>query len=168
MSVPIHPEKPVDYANFRSLDDAKWIRRSCGIRVQRRQKIGSGISLSGTVDAYQQMRTIHAVISARLRSDGLTLQAQYQFMRDQNFFSALSSGVAVHLGSTTPPSTERTIEGYDTIDPDLPEDDGGDPPVATPFYNKGLRVDNWSCQDHGDGTSTVTVSLTQTSEWADE
>jgi len=152
MSVPIHPEKPVDYANFRSLDDAKWIRRSCGVRVQRRQKIGSS--------AYQQMRTIHAVMSARLRSDGLTLQAQYQFMRDQNFFDALSSGVAVHIGSTTPPSTERTVEGYDTIDLDLPED--------APFYNKGLRVDNWSCQDHGDGTSTVTVSLTQTSEWADE
>ena len=161
MAVPIHPEKPIDYANFRSLDNAKWIRRSCGIRVQRRLQAGKD-------SAYQQMRTIHAVMSARVRSDGLTLESQYRYMRDQNFFASLSSGIGVHLGSTTPPSTEFTIETYDTIDPTLPEDDGGDPPVPTPFYNKGLRVDNWSCQDHGDGTSTITVSLTQTSDWADE
>ena len=161
MAVPKHPELPIDYANFRTLEDAKWIRRSCGVRIQRRIK-------TGTTDEYEQMRTMHAVMSARVRSDGLTLSAQYQYMRDQAFFSAMSSGIGVHLGSTNPPSTETTVEGYDVIDPTLPEDDGGTPPVPTPFYGKGLRVDNWNCQDHGDGTSTITVSLTQTSDWAAE
>jgi len=153
MAVPKHPELPIDYANFRSLEDAKWIRRSCGIRIQRRLK-------SGTTDEYQQMRTIHAVMSARVRSDGLTLRAQYQYMRDQAFFTAMSSGIGVHLGSTNPPSTEATIEGYDVIDSSIESEQ--------PFYGKGLRVDNWNCQDHGDGTSTITVSLTQTSDWKPE
>lgn len=153
MAVPKHPELPIDYANFRTLEDAKWIRRSCGVRIQRRV-------ITGKTDEYEQMRTMHAVMSARVRSDGLTLRAQYQYMRDQAFFTAMSSGIGVHLGSTNPPSTETTVEGYDVIDSSIAE--------GQPFYLKGLRVDNWNCQDHGDGTSTITVSLTQTSEWAAE
>ena len=153
MAVPKHPELPIDYANFRTLEDARWIRRSCGVRIQRR-------AITGTTDEYEQMRTIHAVMSARVRSDGLTLRAQYQYMRDQAFFTAMSSGIGVHLGSTNPPSTEATIEGYDVIDSSIVE--------GEPFYLKGLRVDNWNCQDHGDGTSTITVSLTQTSAWEAE
>ena len=153
MAVPIHPALPIDYANFRSLADARWIRRSCGVRIQRRLK-------SGKTDEYEQMRTMHAVMSARVRSDGLTLSAQYQYMISHAFFTAMSSGIGVHLGSTNPPSTAVTIEGYDVIDSSIP--------AGQPFYGKGLRVDNWNCQDHGDGTSTITVSLTQTSDWVPE
>ena len=153
MAVPIHPGLPIDYANFRSLADARWIRRSCGVRIQRRLK-------SGTTDEYEQMRTMHAVMSARVRSDGLTLSAQYQYMISNAFFTAMSSGIGVHLGSTAPPSTAVTIEGYDVIDSSIA--------AGQPFYGKGLRVVNWNCQDHGDGTSTITVSLTQTADWVPE
>lgn len=135
-------DDPTRSHEFRDFpDDVKWIRRSCGFRIQRRQKVG-------TVNQFEILLTAHAVFSARVRC--VDMDTQYGYILDQSMLSVVSSGLTVHLGTTDAHETGGN-ESYS----------GGFLTGAAnvDFDGSGLKIDNWNCQDHGDGTSTITVSM---------